>query len=124
MVARHVCQHGCPSLPIVCMDFAENCHPCFIILTFVAESCPPLSIVVADFAELETIPEETAEDGSMIDIGNDSSDEDEEGPVKKKQATEGGEEGVSTPPLIDLVGHCDDGFYLTKKVMASALLKL
>ena len=53
----------------------------------------------------------------MIDIGNDSSDEDEEGPVKKKQATEGGEEGVSTPPLIDLVGHCDDGFYLTKKVM-------
>ena len=35
----------------------------------------------------------------MIDIGNDSSDEDEEGPVKKKQATEGGEEGVSTPPL-------------------------
>jgi hypothetical protein len=67
--------------------------------------------------DLKTIPEETAEDGSMIDIGNDSSDEDEEGPVKKKQATEGGEEGVSTPPLIDLVGHCDDGFYLTKKVM-------
>jgi hypothetical protein len=51
----------------------------------------------------------------MIDIGNDSSDEDEEGPVKKKQATEGGEEGVITPPLIDLVGHCDDDFYLTRR---------
>jgi hypothetical protein len=71
--------------------------------------------------DLEAIPEEAATDGSVIDIGNDSSEEGEDpdgGPAKKKQAVGGSAEGARKTPLIALTEHCDDKFYLTKKVMA------
>ena len=56
-------------------------------------------------------------DGTVvIDMGKDSSS-DEEGPTKRaKQATGGAEDLAIHTSKIDLTEHCGEGFYLTKKV--------
>jgi hypothetical protein len=67
--------------------------------------------------DLAMITEETVdEDGTVIDMGKDSSS-DEEGPTKRaKQATGGAEDLAIHTSKIDLTEHCGDGFYRTKKV--------